>query len=172
MPLSRILVSALAACAAFLLTTWDPSGTTHAQTASKATPTVAANPITGEGLPNPAPKVTRNWGELPAGGSGARRPASTSIRRTATSGATSAAARARPAAGPVDCDNNPGRSGLQVRPPHRQGARELRQGRHGDAARHLTSTRTATCGLPTSRATRTAPRDTRCTSSARRARSC
>src|SRR5262245_63153619 len=26
-----------------------------------------ANPITGEGLPNPAPKVTRNWGELPAG---------------------------------------------------------------------------------------------------------
>lgn len=27
----------------------------------------AANPITGEGLPNPAPNVTRNWGELPAG---------------------------------------------------------------------------------------------------------
>jgi len=25
------------------------------------------NPITGEGLPNPAPNVTRNWGELPAG---------------------------------------------------------------------------------------------------------
>ena len=67
MPLSRIVVSALAACAAFVLTTWDPSSTTHAQTASKATPTVARNPITGEGLPNPAPKVTRNWGELPAG---------------------------------------------------------------------------------------------------------
>jgi DNA-binding beta-propeller fold protein YncE len=26
-----------------------------------------ANPITGEGLPNPAPQVTRNWGQLPAG---------------------------------------------------------------------------------------------------------
>ena len=26
-----------------------------------------ANPITGEGLPNPAPNVTRNWGQLPAG---------------------------------------------------------------------------------------------------------
>jgi sugar lactone lactonase YvrE len=26
-----------------------------------------ANPITGEGLPNPAPRVTPNWGELPAG---------------------------------------------------------------------------------------------------------
>ena len=25
------------------------------------------NPITGEGLPNPAPRVTKNWGELPAG---------------------------------------------------------------------------------------------------------
>ncbi len=57
MPLSRIVVSALAACAAFVLTTWDTGTTTHAQTAkSKATPTVAGNPITGEGLPNPAPK--------------------------------------------------------------------------------------------------------------------
>src|SRR4026208_1138093 len=27
----------------------------------------APNPVAGEGLPNPAPKVTRNWGELPAG---------------------------------------------------------------------------------------------------------
>jgi sugar lactone lactonase YvrE len=26
-----------------------------------------ANPITGEGLPNPAPTVTRNWGQLPTG---------------------------------------------------------------------------------------------------------
>jgi len=25
------------------------------------------NPISGEGLPNPAPEVTRNWGDLPAG---------------------------------------------------------------------------------------------------------
>ena len=30
----------------------------------------------------------------------------------------------------------PGRSGLQVRPQHRRGARQHRQGRHGDAARH------------------------------------
>jgi len=28
---------------------------------------VMGNPITGEGLPNPAPTVTRNWGQLPAG---------------------------------------------------------------------------------------------------------
>ena len=25
------------------------------------------NPITGEGMPNPAPNVTQNWGELPEG---------------------------------------------------------------------------------------------------------
>src|SRR4029434_1080432 len=50
---SRILVATFGAYAALVLTT-------NAQ--SKA-----PNPITSEGLPNPAPKVTRNWGELPAG---------------------------------------------------------------------------------------------------------
>jgi len=29
--------------------------------------TIAGNPITGEGLPNPAPVVTKNWGALPPG---------------------------------------------------------------------------------------------------------
>lgn len=32
-----------------------------------ATPAAAGNSITGQGLPNPAPNVTRNWGQLPAG---------------------------------------------------------------------------------------------------------
>ena len=41
-----------------------PSATRDAVAAYAAK---AANPITGEGLPNPAPNVTRNWGELPAG---------------------------------------------------------------------------------------------------------
>jgi hypothetical protein len=27
----------------------------------------AGNPISGDGLPNPAPIVTQNWGDLPAG---------------------------------------------------------------------------------------------------------
>ncbi len=27
----------------------------------------AGNPITGEGLPNPAPTMTKNWGKLPEG---------------------------------------------------------------------------------------------------------
>jgi sugar lactone lactonase YvrE len=61
----RILISTFGACALFLLTAYnnpDSSATLSAQTAAKV-----GNPITGEGLPNPAPKVTRNWGELPAG---------------------------------------------------------------------------------------------------------
>jgi len=51
----RILLSTFGACSVALL-----GVTVLAQ--SKA-----PNPITGEGLPNPAPKVTKNWGELPAG---------------------------------------------------------------------------------------------------------
>jgi sugar lactone lactonase YvrE len=64
MPTLRILFST-AACAVFLLTAYgnpDSRATLSAQSATKM-----GNPITGEGLPNPAPKVTRNWGELPAG---------------------------------------------------------------------------------------------------------
>ena len=65
MPTPRILLSTFGACAVFLLTAYsnpDSRATLSAQTAAKV-----GNPITGEGLPNPAPKVTRNWGELPAG---------------------------------------------------------------------------------------------------------
>ena len=46
----------------FALATSAVAVTTLGQAQSKV-----PNPITGEGLPNPAPKVTRNWGELPAG---------------------------------------------------------------------------------------------------------
>ena len=49
----KISFAAFAACAAWMVT-MSAQGK-------------VANPITGEGLPNPAPKVTRNWGELPAG---------------------------------------------------------------------------------------------------------
>ena len=65
MPTPRILLCTLGASAVFLLTACsnpDSHATLSAQTAAKV-----GNPITGEGLPNPAPKVTRNWGELPAG---------------------------------------------------------------------------------------------------------
>jgi sugar lactone lactonase YvrE len=49
----------LAACGA---------GTPREQAPAAAAPaTPASNPITAQGLPNPAPNVTRNWGQLPAG---------------------------------------------------------------------------------------------------------
>ena len=35
--------------------------------ADTARTTATGNPITGEGLPNPAPMVTANWGKLPSG---------------------------------------------------------------------------------------------------------
>ena len=58
--LSRVLGLVLAAGAAFFLATPDNGTTAQAQAK-------VANFITGEGLPNPTPKVTQNWGELPAG---------------------------------------------------------------------------------------------------------
>jgi DNA-binding beta-propeller fold protein YncE len=62
----RILLSTLAVCVFSLLTASINSGdsgtTLLAQEAART-----GNVITGEGLPNPAPKVTRNWGQLPAG---------------------------------------------------------------------------------------------------------
>src|SRR5919108_256286 len=60
----RMLLIVFGACAAFLFTSFGNSGTHGTLSAQGAK---VANPITGEGLPNPAPKVTRNWGELPAG---------------------------------------------------------------------------------------------------------
>jgi len=49
----------LAACGA---------GTPREEASAAAAPaTPASNPITAQGLPNPAPNVTRNWGQLPAG---------------------------------------------------------------------------------------------------------
>jgi DNA-binding beta-propeller fold protein YncE len=61
MLLQRLLTSFLLACIPVLLngcSSPDPVATTA---------TAIGDPITGEGLPNPAPSVTVNWGELPAG---------------------------------------------------------------------------------------------------------
>jgi hypothetical protein len=64
MSTSRILLATFGAATVLLVVASVSSrngpGTVSAQTK-------AANPVTGEGLPNPAPKVTRNWGQLPAG---------------------------------------------------------------------------------------------------------
>jgi sugar lactone lactonase YvrE len=101
--MSRMLVAVLGIGAAALLTAPTAKTTAHAQ----AKPSAVANPITGEGLPNPAPVVTRNWGELPAGrkwGTSAGvdiDPIDGNVWAYERCGAGTAGG------GPVDCENNP-----------------------------------------------------------------
>jgi sugar lactone lactonase YvrE len=97
----KISLAAAAACAVWMaFTSSGPIARTSAQGK-------VANPITGEGLPNPAPKVTRNWGELPAGrkwGTSAGLdidPKDGNVWGYERCGAGTAGG------GPVDCDNNP-----------------------------------------------------------------
>jgi NHL repeat len=62
----RILRFALAACAVLLSASCNNSGPS-ATVAEAQEAANLGNAITGEGLPNPAPTVSRNWGQLPAG---------------------------------------------------------------------------------------------------------
>ena len=65
---SILQVSVLGLGTAVLLATQNIDIRAQAQIAApNAERTTTGNPITGEGLPNPAPVVTRNWGQLPAG---------------------------------------------------------------------------------------------------------
>jgi len=106
MALSRVQLFVLGFGAAALLATLAIDTRATAQgTASKRAP--AANVITGEGLPNPAPNVTRNWGQLPAG----RKWGTTAgIDIDPTDGNIWAYERCgagTAGGGPVDCDNTP-----------------------------------------------------------------
>ena len=100
----RYLLSAFGVAAALGLTAYIHSGSS---TTAVFAQTKVANPITGEGLPNPAPKVTRNCGELPAGrkwGTSAGLdidPKDGNIWGYERCGAGTAGG------GPVDCENNP-----------------------------------------------------------------
>jgi sugar lactone lactonase YvrE len=100
----RILLTALVAVFVSMAY-YSHSGTTVTLSAQSAAR--VANPITGEGLPNPAPKVTRNWGELPAGrkwGTSAGLdidPKDGHVWGYERCGAGTAGG------GPVDCENNP-----------------------------------------------------------------
>ena len=68
------------------------------------------NPITGDGLPNPAPKVTKNWGTLPAGrtwGTSAGIDIDPKDGHVWAYERCGAGAAGGAGGGPVDCDNNP-----------------------------------------------------------------
>ena len=55
----RTLISAFGACAVIVLAAWITGTAVNTPVAAQAKP---GNFITGEGLPNPAPNVTKNWG--------------------------------------------------------------------------------------------------------------
>ena len=108
MALSRVHVSVLGLGATVLLATQNFDTRAEAQVAaSNAQHAAMGNPITGEGLPNPAPAVTRNWGELPAGRKWGTTagidvdPIDGNIWAYERCGAGTAGG------GPVDCDNTP-----------------------------------------------------------------
>ncbi len=108
MALSRVQVSTLGLGAAVLLATQYVSTRAETQTAlANAEFTTTGNPITGEGLPNPAPVVTRNWGQLPSGRKWGTTagidvdPIDGNIWAYERCGAATAGG------GPVDCDNTP-----------------------------------------------------------------
>src|SRR6476620_3999728 len=93
------------ACAVFLLTAYTHSGssaTVSAQSAAKV-----GNPITGEGLPNPAPKVTRNWGELPAGRKWGTSAGLDIDPKDGNLWGYERCSAGTAGGGPVDCDNTP-----------------------------------------------------------------
>ena len=100
MPQSRLILSALGLGAAAFIAFHDAG-------ASLEAPGKVPNVITGEGLPNPAPVVTRNWGTLPAGrtwGTSAGieiDPIDGNVWAYERCGAGTAGG------GPVDCENNP-----------------------------------------------------------------
>ena len=105
---SRIQASVLGLGAVLLLAT--PNINTRAEAQAAATnprSTTTGNPVTGEGLPNPAPVVTRNWGQLPAGRKWGTTagidvdPIDGNIWAYERCGAGTAGG------GPVDCDNTP-----------------------------------------------------------------
>ncbi len=103
MPSLGAVKSVLFVCAVFLL-----AGCATESNAPEAPAMPTGNPITGEGLPNPAPIVTANWGTLPEGrewGSTAGidiDPIDGHIWAYERCGAGNFGAGA-----PVNCDNNP-----------------------------------------------------------------
>ncbi len=100
----RTLISAFGACAVLVLAAWITGNAVNTPVTAQAKP---GNFITGEGLPNPAPNITKNWGELPAGrkwGTSAGidiDPKDGNVWAYERCGAGTAGG------GPVDCDNNP-----------------------------------------------------------------
>ena len=118
---SRVLLTALCVCAGLGLA-WRSTGSGGTALAAgqaagaKTIPQPSGpaanvpNPITGVGLPNPAPKVTKNWGTLPAGrkwGTSAGIEIDPKDGHVWAYERCGAGASGGAGGGPVDCDNTP-----------------------------------------------------------------
>jgi DNA-binding beta-propeller fold protein YncE len=102
----RTLFPAVAASATLLLSACSTDPSAHAQAAPAAS-MKAASAITGEGLPNPAPKVTRNWGELPQGRKWGTTAGIDIDPKDGNIWAYERCSAGGAGGGPVDCDNTP-----------------------------------------------------------------
>ena len=100
----RTLLSVAGASAALVLAAWGGGAGVTAPLSAQAK---VANPITGEGLPNPAPKVTRNWGELPAGRKWGTTAGIDIDPKDGHVWAYERCGAGTAGGGPVDCDNTP-----------------------------------------------------------------
>jgi DNA-binding beta-propeller fold protein YncE len=108
MPRLRIPLHACGACAALLLTACSNAGT--GANASSAPPSASANVgniITGQGLPNPNPTVTRNWGQLPEGRKWGTTAGIDIDPKDGQIWAYERCGAGTAGGGPVDCDNTP-----------------------------------------------------------------
>ncbi|HAG71063.1 MAG TPA: hypothetical protein DCL66_02565 [Gammaproteobacteria bacterium] len=65
----RVILPAICVCLPALLAACSPADTAVETVAVAPSATMAdsGNPISGDGIPNPAPNVMTNWGDLPAG---------------------------------------------------------------------------------------------------------
>ncbi|MEZ5291771.1 MAG: hypothetical protein R2745_11850 [Vicinamibacterales bacterium] len=111
MRFQRALLPALATTAAVVLSACSNAGPgANAPASAPAAPPPAGNIITGEGFPNPAPNVTKNWGQLPAGRTWGTTagididPKDGNIWAYERCGA---GASGGAGGGPVDCESNP-----------------------------------------------------------------
>src|SRR3981081_286341 len=106
--LSGVKLSVLGLGAVVLLATQNIDTRAQPQAAaSNARSTMTGNAITGEGLPNPAPVVTRNWGQLPAGRKWGTTAGIDIDRTDGNVWAYERCGAGTAGGGPVDCDNTP-----------------------------------------------------------------
>ncbi len=106
---SRVLKPVLGLGAAVLLTACGSPGpaTTAPAPAPAAAPMAMGNTITGVGLPNPAPVVTQNWGQLPAGRKWGTTAGIDIDPKDGQIWAYERCGAGTAGGGPVDCDNTP-----------------------------------------------------------------